>query len=105
MSLDGVTTTPTAPSVEVISSQPGEIVLRVTTPGSIRETVVHDTMEFQRITAPGCCGSPDVGYACVLLVGHLIAVPEGAEIEIAVAATETVRLTDVAVYPTPALGV
>jgi hypothetical protein len=108
VSLDGTTATPTPPSVEVLSSTSSEIVLLVTTPGILCETVVQDTMEFQKITAPGCYHSPDVGYACLPLVGQLIAVPEGAELEVSVAVSDsgdTVYFSDAAVYPTPALVV
>jgi hypothetical protein len=106
VSLDGVTTTPTPPTVEVLSSSSSEIVLLVKTPGVLCETVVEDTIEFQKITAPGCYHSPDVGYPGLPLVGQLIAVPEGAELEVSVAVPDsgdTVYFSDMAVYPTPAL--
>jgi hypothetical protein len=91
--------------VEVLSSTSSEIVLRVTTPGFLCETVVEDTMEFHRVTVPDCYHSPDVGLACVPLIGQLIAVPEGAELEVSVVASDTVHFEDAAVYPTPALVV
>lgn len=107
VSFDG-TSTPTPPSVLVVSSSSSEVILRVTTPGVLCETVTEDTLELHRISAPGCYHSPDVGYACLPLIGQLIAVPEGAEIDVTVAvpdSADTMYFADAAVYPTPALVV
>ncbi len=107
VSFDG-TMTPTPPSVEVMFSSSSEVVLRVTTHGVLCETVTEDTLEFHRLSAPGCYHSPDVGYACLPLIGQLIAVPEGAEIDVSVAvpdSADTMYFSDAAVYPTPALVV
>ncbi|MBN2564914.1 MAG: hypothetical protein JXB46_04310 [Candidatus Eisenbacteria bacterium] len=102
VSLDGITAAPTPPSIEIVSSETDEIVLRVTIPGFMCETVVHDSMQFHKLTMPDCSGSPEVGRACVPFIGRLLAVPEGAAVEVAVAAAETICFTNVAVYPTSA---
>jgi len=102
VSLDGTTDQPCPPSLEIISSDVDELVLRVECPGFMSETVVHEKTEYSRLTFPGFYHSTVEGSPWLPAVRQLIAVPADCAIGLDVALGDSVLFSGSILYPVPA---
>ncbi len=100
--LDGVTTTPTAPEVHIISSSASEILLAVSVPGMVCETVEHDTTEYKKLSLPTYFHTLEEGAPALPAVRQMLAVPKGCQVSISAVVQRTVSLSGCTVYPVEA---
>ncbi len=99
VSFDGVTTSPAAARVEVISSSLSEVILRLTVPGMLVERIVHEGDEYDRLELPGYKYSGAVGHPAMPAVRHLVAVPKGCDVSVSAVLLDSLLFSDVLVYP------
>jgi len=100
--LDCMSLEETAPVLTLLESTAGGLVLSVSVPGFFSETIDVLGTEFSRISLPSCArASADTGRPELPPIRRLIAVPDGCQLSVSVAAQETVAFRDVVVYPVP----
>jgi len=102
ISFDGVTATPTAPSVRIISSSTSRIQLVVSVPGMLCETVEHDTTEYKQLSLPTYFHTLEVGAAALPAVRQMLAVPRGCQVSISAVALDTLTFSSCMAYPVEA---
>ncbi len=101
-SFDGVTTTPTAPRVQIVSSSSSRIQLIISTPGMLCETIEHDGTDYTRLSFPEYFHSTETGDPALPAIRQLLAVPRGCEINVSTTAMDSLVFTDCVVYPVEA---
>ncbi len=99
VSFDGTTQEPSPPRVELISQSTTGVVLRVTTPGAVCEKVEVDGSDYFRLSLPEYFHTLVEGAAELPAIRQLLAVPQGCEVSVNVAASDTIRFADCVVYP------
>lgn len=87
ISFDGVTATPTAPRVQIISSSSSRIRLIISTPGMLCETIEHDGTDYKHLSFPEYFHSTVTGDPALPAVRQLLAVPRGCEISVSATAS------------------
>ena len=102
VSFDGVTVTPTAPRLQIISSSSSQIQLIISTPGMLCETIEHDGTDYKRLSFPEYFHSTVTGDPALPAVRQLLAVPRGCEISVSATAMDSLLFTDCIVYPVEA---
>jgi len=102
MCLDGVTTTPAAPLIRIISSSTSEIQLAVSVPGMLCETVEHDTTEYKRLSLPTYFHTLKEGEPALPAVRQMLAVPRGCQVSVSAVAQRAVTFSACTVYPVEA---
>jgi hypothetical protein len=102
VSLDGTTDQPCPPSIEIISSDLEQLVLRVECPGFVSETVTHEETEYTRLTFPGFYHSAEEGSPWLPAVRQLIAVPADCTMDVSVVLGDSAVFSGSILYPVPA---
>ena len=102
ISFDGVTVTPTAPRLQIISSSSSQIQLIISTPGMLCETIEHDGTDYKRLSFPEYFHSTVTGDPALPAVRQLLAMPRGCEISVSATAMDSLLYTDCVVYPVEA---
>ncbi len=100
--LDGVTTTPTAPEVRIVSSSTSQIELAISIPGMLCETVEHDTTEYKQLSLPTYFHTLEEGAPALPAVRQMLAVPKGCQVSISAIGQRTVTFSGCTVYPVEA---
>jgi hypothetical protein len=100
--LDGTTDEPCPPSIEIISSDLEQLVLRVECPGFVSETVTHEESEYSRLTFPGLYRTSEEGSPWLPAVRQLIAVPADCAMNVSVTLGDSVVFSGSVLYPVPA---
>jgi PKD repeat protein len=100
---DGLTTTPTPPGIDIISSGATELVVRIETPGVLGTAAEEMEIDFRMLEFPSYYRSDEVGHPALPAVRQLIATPAGCSIDVSVSAPDSLTYSDVVVYPVPEL--
>jgi len=102
VSLDGVTATPTAPSVRIISSSTSEIQLLVSVPGMVCETVEHDSTQYKKLSLPTYFHTLTEGSPALPAVRQMLAVPKGCQVSVSVTPLDSHVFSGCTAYPVEA---
>jgi len=99
VSFDGTTAEPESPRVELISQSSFEIVLRVTTPGVLSESISAGGDDYVQLTCPDYFHTITEKSPELPAIRQFLAVPVGCSASVAVSASDTLLFSDCVVYP------
>ncbi|UCE23565.1 MAG: T9SS type A sorting domain-containing protein [Candidatus Zixiibacteriota bacterium] len=98
VSING-TTSPQKPSAVVLSSNPGETIIKFSTYGFWSENLTEDGVTYQALKLPGYSSTLDIGKAAIPRINELVGIPGSANVNVSVVDFKEVTLSGYNVHP------